>query len=357
MSLLDRVFDRSGRSAAEAVLTKLVAYLSALETEKRQREKITDKTNEGCTKYLAQLKIHCFGNEDTEVTKEGVLALAVEGCRTDILSLLVRNLPVLDFEARKDVGAVFGALVRVREGETDSGPGAVYVLQHPELLELLKCRCDEPSVALVCGAMLRDCTRDEAIARTVLYSPMFMEFFDKVQVANFEIASDAFSTFKDLLTRHKATVAAFLQEQYTPFFAAYMKLLQSSNYVTKRQSLKLLGELLLDRSSVKVMVKFVGEVPHLVTMMMLLKDQSRSIQFEAFHVFKVFVANPNKPTPIVEILAGNRDKLLKYLEEFHTDKDEDEQFKEEKAVLIREISSLSPPAPAEPAPAPAPDGS
>ena len=51
---------------------------------------------------------------------------------------------------------------------------------------------------------------------------------------------------------------------------------------------QLLGEMLLDRSNVKVMVKFVSEVPHLMQMMMLLKDQSRSIQFEAFHVFKVW---------------------------------------------------------------------
>ena len=35
---------------------------------------------------------------------------------------------------------------------------------------------------------------------------------------------------------------------------------------------------------------------------------------------QVFVANPNKPQPIVDILANNRDKLLKFLEEFHTEK-------------------------------------
>lgn len=37
------------------------------------------------------------------------------------------------------------------------------------------------------------------------------------------------------------------------------------------------------------MVRFVSEVQHLMQMMMMLKDQSRSIQFEAFHVFKVRV--------------------------------------------------------------------
>ncbi len=52
-------------------------------------------------------------------------------------------------------------------------------------------------------------------------------------------------------------------------------------------SLQLLGELLLDRANVKTMMLYVSDVDNLCLMMNLLKDQSRSIQFEAFHVFKV----------------------------------------------------------------------
>jgi hypothetical protein len=37
---------------------------------------------------------------------------------------------------------------------------------------------------------------------------------------------------------------------------------------------------------------------------------------------QVFVANPNKPQAIVDILTNNREKLLKYLEDFHTDRGE-----------------------------------
>jgi calcium binding protein 39 len=34
-----------------------------------------------------------------------------------------------------------------------------------------------------------------------------------------------------------------------------------------------------------------------------LRDRSRSIQFEAFHIFKIFAANPNKhPEVIVSLL-------------------------------------------------------
>ncbi len=34
----------------------------------------------------------------------------------------------------------------------------------------------------------------------------------------------------------------------------------------------------------------------------------------------MFVANPNKTPEIVEVLSTNKDKLLKYLGDFHTDK-------------------------------------
>ncbi len=52
-------------------------------------------------------------------------------------------------------------------------------------------------------------------------------------------------------------------------------------------NMQLLGELLLDRANVKVMMRYVSDSKNLQMMMMLLKDNSRSIQFEAFHVFKV----------------------------------------------------------------------
>ena len=35
---------------------------------------------------------------------------------------------------------------------------------------------------------------------------------------------------------------------------------------------------------------------------------------------QVFVANPNKSRPVVEVLVNNKDKLLTYLRDFHTDK-------------------------------------
>lgn len=51
-------------------------------------------------------------------------------------------------------------------------------------------------------------------------------------------APGAVCALQDLLTRHKQVVATYLADNYQPFFTAYAKLLRSSNYVTRRQSLK-----------------------------------------------------------------------------------------------------------------------
>lgn len=87
------------------------------------------------------------------------------------------------------------------------------------------------------------------------------------------------------------------------------------------------------------MTKYISDANNLKLMMILLRDKNRTIQFEAFHVFKVFVANPNKLPPILNILIKNRDKLVSFLSSFHNDK-EDDQFSDEKAFLIKQIQQL-----------------
>lgn len=44
--------------------------------------------------------------------------------------------------------------------------------------------------------MLRECARYEALAKIMIYSDDFYNFFRYVEVSTFDIASDAFSTFK-----------------------------------------------------------------------------------------------------------------------------------------------------------------
>jgi len=188
--------------------------------------------------------------------------------------------------------------------------------------------------------MLKECCRHEHLAKIILHSEQFYDFFRYVEVSTFDIASDAFATFKDLVTKHKSLSAEFLENNYDRFFTAYQNLLLSENYVVRRQSLKLLGELLLDRHNFTVMTKYISNPDNLKLMMNMLREKSRNIQFEAFHVFKVFVANPNKPKAIVEILLRNRERLVEFLTNFHTERTDDEQFNDEKAYLIKQIQEM-----------------
>nr|CAB3495884.1 unnamed protein product [Digitaria exilis] len=50
--------------------------------------------------------------------------------------------------------------------------------------------------------------------RYILESGSFELFFEYVELPNFDIASDALNTFKDLLTKHETVVAEFLGSHY-----------------------------------------------------------------------------------------------------------------------------------------------
>lgn len=57
-------------------------------------------------------------------------------------------------------------------------------------------RYESAEVALNCGMMLRECLRHEPLARTILFSEEFDCFFRYVELSTFDIASDAFASFK-----------------------------------------------------------------------------------------------------------------------------------------------------------------
>jgi len=295
------------------------------------------KNVEDLAKNLQQIK-SVFTVDEHEPNQEIIKSLIEEMFAQELIPVLVTNLERLDFESKKDTAGIFNTLLR--RSQIDKSPSCVdYLGTNPQVLVQMVSGCNDKDTALNFGVMLRECIRYEILTKILLQDENFYVFFTLVESPNFDVASDAFTTFKELLTKHKPLVAEFLEKNYEKFFEDYTQLLHSPNYVTKRQSLKLLGELLLDRSNFNVMTKYISQRSNLKLMMTLLRDKSRSIQFEAFHVFKVFVANPNKPEPILEILVKNKDKLIVYLREFHNDKD-DEQFTDEKGYLIKQIEAL-----------------
>ncbi|BHF73740.1 Calcium-binding protein 39-like [Sparganum proliferum] len=287
------------------------------------RENLTERSD---TRVSGKDKDIDFTSNERARISEIISDVTQEMINRDMLPLLLSHLDAIEFE---------------------------YLVEHQDILNTLLLGYNKPETAIHYGAILRDACRNENITKVVLGSPGFYDLFRHVQGTAFDISSDAFATLRDLLTRHKPEVAEFLIQNYDVFFAHYLSMLTSDNYVTKRQALKLLGELLLDRHNSEVMIRYISDPENLKLMMNLLKSKEKQIAFETFHCFKVFVASPTKSRAVHMILYQNQEKLITFLSNFQTDRTEDAQFNDEKQYLIKQIRELKP---LPPLPAAAPTG-
>lgn len=322
------------------------ALHDSLEEGRTQTDvKLREKMHYDVSKAISSIKLMLFGDpsNDIEVKQQDVADLIRLACEGDLLLLIAKNLSQMEFETRKDAVQIFNNLLR-RDVDSASGKCALSKLaeHNADVLTTLVDGYNNGDIALNCGAILRECIRHEILAKQMLDRELFWRFFALVEVSDFDVASDAFSTFKDCLTRHVVISAKFIEANIDRFASKYNALLSSRNYVTRRQSLKLLGEMLLERANFRIMTHYIASPTNLRLIMNLLLDSRRNIQFEAFHVFKIFVANPKKPHEVEHILIRNKEKMLTYLTDFLSDR-EDEQFQEDRELVLQEIRSLPPP--------------
>ena len=160
-----------------------------------------------------------FGN-DSEQQSDIVLAqLSQEMYNTGLILALLRNLHRIDFEGKKDAVQIFNSILRRQIGTRT--PTVEYICTKPDIIftlcrgwdlhplntfsqwvllktkiNLVNFRYEQQEIALNCGTMLRECIRYEALTKILLYSDNFYDFFKYVEVSTFDIASDAFATFK-----------------------------------------------------------------------------------------------------------------------------------------------------------------
>ncbi|XP_055818158.1 uncharacterized protein LOC129887192 isoform X1 [Solanum dulcamara] len=332
-------FFKASRPKTPSELAKTVKdSFNALDSITVAEVKALEKAMEEVEKNIVAMKVMLAGDGEVEPNPDQVSQLTLEVCNEDVIALFIHKLLILGWEARKNLVHCWSIMLKQK---VDSTYCCVqYMEKHLELLDFLVVCYDNKEIAMHCGGMLRECIKLPSLAKYILESPSFGLFFKFVELPNFDVASDAFSTFKDLLTKHESAVSQYLTDNYSEFFEQYEKLLTSPNYVTRRQSLKLLSEFLLEPPNSHVMKRYIAEVSHLKVMMNLLKDSSKNIQISAFHIFKVFVANPNKPREIKLILAKNHEGLLALLNNLGKG-GEDDQFEEEKELIMKEIEKVS----------------
>lgn len=145
------------------------------------------------------------------------------------------------------------------------------------------------------GEIIEVLIKDERLASGILNNH-WESFFVMASLSDFGKLSNALEVFNQLLTKHRETVARFLREKNEKFFKRFNTDLigaNCDNFVVKKSSVKLLSGILSAKENYKVMLAYVTDSENLRVIMTLLQNRSPSIQFEAFHVFKIFVANPH----------------------------------------------------------------
>ncbi|MCJ1403097.1 hypothetical protein MMC11_006320 [Xylographa trunciseda] len=333
------------------------------------------KVKQDTATALAAFKLALIGPEehdvDSEVTQKWVNTLMSQ----DVLFVLARCMGYMDINGFVAAQKIMSFLIRWKPANYTASFDTP-VVKHmgdarPEITYWL-CRGYDPNSTIPnrlpshSGKVLREAIKFEIVTLTILYNQsyadvesasikgvdmnarqngegLFWQFFEWINKQTFEVAADCFNTFKDIITLHKQATARFIMANFDLFFLKYHeKLVLSKSYVTKRQSIKLLGEILLDRANYEIMMKYVERGEYLKICMTLLKDDRKMVRYEGFHVFKVFVANPQKSDEVVKILLKNQSRLIRFLPTFLADRnDEDEQFRDEKNFLIRTISVMA----------------
>ncbi|KAI3628233.1 HYM1 [Malassezia furfur] len=290
---------------------------------------------------IQQAKHILYGEGGQDPVPEQVAQLAQDVYQTHLIQYLLVYLPRLEFEARKDVVQIFAALLQRNIGTRL--PTVEYIAANPVIVLLTVRGYGDADIALNTGMMLHELVQHEALAKILLYSDECVHGLTQLLPLP-----------RETLVRHRAMTAEYLEQNYervrhtlTQFFAMYNQLLDSSNYVTKRQSLKLLGGLLVDRANYNTMLRYVADENNLKRIMNLFRDRSKNIQLETFHVFKVFVANPKKTPAVEAILQRNRSRLLAFLSDFLRDRTgtsrdthADESFIDERQYVMQIIAAL-----------------
>lgn len=294
-----------------------------------------------CWRFISQ------GGKEPKPEKCAAFAEAL--VESDVIKVMGACFLELDFEVRKALVAV----VRRCVVNDFAGFRTKYLPLHVEDVAALLDHFGNSDAAPLAGSLLREIVGSSpslhmgvmtAAPAAADYAPLNAGVVSlmttHVNAASFDVASEALATITALVNSNRAALRELLEAQHEAFFGAFACMLGSKAYVPQLEGLKLLSDLLLDKDNFAVMVRFVASGAHLRCIMTLMRHPQPTVQFEAFHVFKLFVANPEKSDAVRAILVPNAPKLIAFMRVLCNDKD-DPEFIKERVLVIQKLEEAA----------------
>lgn len=324
-----------GQMKPARIVQKAIDGLKNYKEENNNKEKkaeylaIIDKNFGRMTDIL-------YKRKEGDEASSRALQLVTEISHTDFVMLGLQAMPSLPVEQRKQFTIIFTGAISHQTGS--EFPLAIYVQRYPETLEILLHFYDTPELAASTGEMLRLCAHHESLARQLLQPARLDLLFSYFTVPHFDVSADSFATFRELILC-SPNAEQYIQANAQQITDRIHATLDEKNYAACRQSLKLIGEIIMTYPSYQGF--YLKNEKNLMTMMKLMSSQYKNLSMEAFHIFKLFVAVEDKPEPILKILCANSEKLKLFIKGL-LDGIEDAELQREKDFLLMELAYLKP---------------
>lgn len=283
---------------------------------------------------------HPSGVMPKEVVFEHVEALE-QFLEADLPVKLLSQLGAMEFETRKLIMNVFCALLWPDLPAAVGAKVSHYLRFHDTLFTRLMSGHGQEDTALHCGVMLRSLLRWSDLVDAFLVSGQIFQLMKCTCNPSIEIAADAMHTLRKAILDYKEVSGPWLNAHFDEFFSLCNKLLASENYIIQRQVLMLLVGILLDIKFQRAMKNYVCNIQNLKVVMNLLLAESSIIKAEAFHIFKLFVVNPKKPTGIQQILVKNKIKLVALIESLESARSDDNCFARDQQKVVERLSEMT----------------
>ena len=349
MGLLD-IFRNKSKLKPSDIASKLSVELDKICFPIGDGVAIIGISDRDCNELESFLAASCAGVSANAYVKRQPKPDEIDKClnicsQSGLLVKIARTVAALPPETRRIMSAIWGYLLKIESPKSFQRPMVDYLISNTQALDLLFEAYGKNSSGsdVIIGVMIRDACRYSRVVNYVVSKGLVFNLFPVLVSGNFDVSADAFQTLKEILTNHKDVSAPWLTRNFKEFFELYMKPLRApteSEYVIVRQSLSILSTLLLDRQFMDTMIQFVGNDEFLRLVMILLGNESKVVKYEAFHIFKIFAANPNKTARICRILIQNRERVIKILDQIENDRLDDNEFRQDKAAVVGKLESL-----------------
>jgi len=254
-------------------------------------------------KDMSEMRLILYGDSQTiQPNPQKVEQLCTELFAQDIITKIIETLPSLEFETCKDAVHVVNYLIKEKNSQS-----VAVLKKDPRLMNTLADSCSNVHIAIHCNSILRNCICDDDLLAT-FFTNSYDKFVEHVQISTFDVASNNFTTLKTALLRDPVITGNFFNSNEDKIISSFNALFRSKNQVTKRTSVKLIGELLEEKNNSSTRAAFVKNEESCKLVCELLTGKAKALGLNMLAIFASVVPDMAIVPPNNKIINDHKQK-------------------------------------------------